>query len=106
MEREEELEKLRLELVEATKMARQLFGQSVNPPERGTESTSDISSELRLQIVRVNRELDEVREQSRLIEDEKNNLVKQLEHKDIQMAKNHTELTRFREVSTNNNVMF
>lgn len=97
-EREEELERLRLELVEATKVARQMFGESLIGTGEDNEST-DLSAKLRLRIVQVGRDLDDCRQQLEASVDERSRLTKQLEQKDIRLSHVYSELERIRKVS-------
>src|SRR4051812_32283352 len=93
MEREEELERLRLELVEATKIARQLFGESLATAGEDSQAT-DLSPKLRLRIVQLNRELDLCRQQLTRSNEEKAQLIKSLEQKDTQLARLYAEVDR------------
>ncbi|CAD5205740.1 unnamed protein product [Bursaphelenchus okinawaensis] len=92
LEREQELEKLRIELIEATNIARQLFGEAVQ-----TETKPDPNSQIRNRIVTINTELTECRTQLANVESEKKSLEKQMESKDEQLAKSHVELGRLRQ---------
>lgn len=99
-EREQELENLRLELVEATKIARQLLGESlVGPTDSDPHSqAADLSGQLRLRVVQINRELDLCRQQLRGNEEEKTQLTRAIEQKDAQLAQHYAELERIRKV--------
>jgi hypothetical protein len=98
-EREEELERLRLELVEATKVARQMFGESFVDAGEDSQST-DLSAKLRLRIVQVGRDLDVCRQQLEASVGERSQLSKQLEQKDARLAQLYSELDRVRKVTT------
>ncbi|KAI6225712.1 hypothetical protein M3Y95_00726000 [Aphelenchoides besseyi] len=95
-EREEELERLRLELVEATKLARELFGQ---PLESSDGKANDPTSELRVRIVHLNQELDGLRNQLKENENEQNQLNRLIETKDGQLIRSHAEIDRLRQLA-------
>uniref|UniRef100_A0A1I7S1H9 Centrosomal protein n=2 Tax=Bursaphelenchus xylophilus TaxID=6326 RepID=A0A1I7S1H9_BURXY len=94
LEREQELEKLRVELVEATNLARQLFGER-SQDQDGTKV--DATSQIRNRMVHINKELTECREQLKKEESERKSLEKQLENKDTALAKAHGDLARLRQ---------
>jgi hypothetical protein len=99
IEREEELERLRLELVEATKVARQLFGESLVIDADEESQHADLTAKLRLHIVQVNRELDQCREQLRISNEEQEHLTKLVEQKDSQLAQLYAEVDRVRKLA-------
>lgn len=99
MEREEELERLRLELVEATKVARQLFGETLMVGADEDSQAADLTGKLRLRIVQVNEELNKCRQKLELNDEERSQLSKLIEQKDARLAQLYTEVDRVRKVS-------
>jgi hypothetical protein len=98
-EREEELERLRLELVEATRVARQMFGETLAGGGDDSQNT-DLSAKLRFRIVQIGRDLDVCKQQLETSVEERAQLTKQLEQKDARLAQLYSELDRVRKVNT------
>ena len=95
-EQEAELERLRLELVEATKLARQLFGSMSGDVSAG--QTLDPTTELRVRIVQLDKQL-EIADSKINDLKEKNRKFEQIaEEKDAINAKINGELERIRKV--------
>lgn len=95
-EREIELEKLQHELVEATKLARQLFGSMSGDISAG--QTLDPTAELRVRIVQLDKQLENAQQKINDLKEENIRLEKIAEEKDAINAKIYGELERIRKV--------
>uniref|UniRef100_A0AC35GY19 Uncharacterized protein n=1 Tax=Panagrolaimus sp. PS1159 TaxID=55785 RepID=A0AC35GY19_9BILA len=96
-EREAELERLRQELVEATKLARQLFGSMSGDVEIG--QSLDPTAELRVRIVQLDKQLEITQQKINELREENKKLEKIAEEKDVINAKINGELERIRKIS-------
>ena len=97
-EREVELERLRQELIEATKLARQLFG-SMSGDTSATQSL-DPTAELRVRIVQMDKQLEIAQHKINDLKEENKKLERIAEEKDAINAKINGELERIRKVRT------
>uniref|UniRef100_A0AC34EZV0 Uncharacterized protein n=1 Tax=Panagrolaimus sp. ES5 TaxID=591445 RepID=A0AC34EZV0_9BILA len=96
-EREAELERLRQELVEATKLARQLFGSMSGDIAVG--QSLDPTAELRVRIVQLDKQLEIAQKKIAEMKEENKKLEKIAEEKDEINAKINGELERIRKIS-------
>lgn len=104
-EREEELERLRVELVSATETARKLFGAALveQSGEVGGDEkakTIDPMFELRLRIVQLDRQLESAERQRARAKDTLSEVENALEQRDLTNARLNSENRRIREVKT------
>ncbi|KAK0422627.1 hypothetical protein QR680_007683 [Steinernema hermaphroditum] len=90
-EKEMELERLREELVEATNMARMLFGK---PSETGTV---DPSAEIRLRVLQLERQLEDCQAELKDKKEENERLLENVEEKDAENIKIHGKLVQYRQ---------
>uniref|UniRef100_A0A158Q734 Nucleoprotein TPR n=1 Tax=Elaeophora elaphi TaxID=1147741 RepID=A0A158Q734_9BILA len=91
-EREREMEKLRTELLDATKAARQLFGVTVK-----NDKVDASIARMQSKITTLNETVDELRAEIKQHEAENGELVRNLEMKDAENQKVIAELKRLRE---------
>ncbi|KAL3998697.1 hypothetical protein ACH3XW_16070 [Acanthocheilonema viteae] len=92
VEREKEMERLRAELVDATKVARELFGDTIN------SRRIDVSSaEMQCKITALNETVDKLHSEIKQHEMENDKLTRNLEMKDIENQRVNAELKRLRE---------
>ncbi|VDO60099.1 unnamed protein product [Onchocerca flexuosa] len=92
LEREEEMERLRIELVEATKIAQQLFSVSTN---NHKVDQSNIA-QMQCKIVALNETVSTLNSEIKKHEMEKSELERNLEMKDVENQKVNAELKRLR----------
>ncbi|TKR95339.1 hypothetical protein L596_009520 [Steinernema carpocapsae] len=90
-EKEAELEKLRIELVEATNMARMLFGKS------SEAGTVDPAAEIRLRVLQLEKLLEDAQHDLKLKTEENEKLLENLEEKDSENIKIHGKLIQYRQ---------
>ncbi|CAG9536049.1 unnamed protein product [Cercopithifilaria johnstoni] len=90
--REKEMEKLRVELLDATKVARQLFGVAV----KNNEVNGSIA-QMKSEITSLNETIDKLHWEVKQREMENDELIHNLEMKDIENQKVNIELKRLRE---------
>uniref|UniRef100_A0A914XZL8 Uncharacterized protein n=1 Tax=Panagrolaimus superbus TaxID=310955 RepID=A0A914XZL8_9BILA len=96
-EREAELERLRQELVDATKLARHLFGSMSGDMPHG--QSLDPTAELRVRIVQLDKQLEMAAKNIIELKEENKKLEKIAEEKDEINAKINGELERIRKIS-------
>ncbi|MCP9260394.1 hypothetical protein DINM_003748 [Dirofilaria immitis] len=92
VEREEEMERLRIELLEATKMARQLFSVTTN-----SHQIDDTVTQMQSKITSLNKTINTLHYEIKQYEMENNELMRNLEIKDVENQKVNAELRRLRE---------
>lgn len=97
-EKEAELEKLRKELIEATKIAKQLFG-TMSGETTITGQIIDPTAELRVRIIQLDKELEISENKIKKLKEENENFEKIIIEKDEINAKISGELNRIRKVS-------
>lgn len=98
-EREEELERLRIELVVATETARKLFGvMDQNATDKTDQTISDSLLEMRLRIVQLDRQLESVERQLQRSKAAIIELENTIEQRDLVNARLNSENQRLREV--------
>ncbi|VDM37590.1 unnamed protein product [Toxocara canis] len=89
-ERERELERLRNELVDATNLARELFGKTASSDDRQQ------SAQLRLKVLELDKMVETLREQLKDEAKQREELVRNLEAKDTENMRIHAEMKRIR----------
>ncbi|KAI1722229.1 hypothetical protein DdX_04538 [Ditylenchus destructor] len=98
-EREEELERLRTELVSATQTARKLFGAAMLEADSAAQQTADPMAELRLRIVQMDKEAELAESRVKSLEKDKSELEAALEQKDLENARVIEQNQRYRQLA-------
>ncbi|KAI1731189.1 hypothetical protein Ddc_03922 [Ditylenchus destructor] len=98
-EREEELERLRTELVSATQTARKLFGAAMLEADSAAQQTADPMAELRLRIVQMDKEVELAENRIKSLEKDKIELEAALEQKDLENARVIEQNQRYRQLA-------